>query len=236
MEEDLAKHNNLLHQFLFHLKLLQLHNLMFISHHSQQLGKPEKWRAAYLISTPIHGTIWAYKLFHRLNLLHFQCSTIWPWPSSTQSLTKKQQDPLNPCVTAAANNSCNFTGLILRPCHKCSCRQERIILLQAAWQERWQPTPGFHVCPRRRLCSKYILAQAWSGCHIKILHFLSLHWNRKVSLEDINAKSNCFKGIGQLFFAFCFLPFSWVPDKKIDPILWTVWAVKRKGRTELAHR
>lgn len=86
------------------------------------------------------------------------------WQKATGSLSK-------PCVTAAANNSCNFIGLILQPCHKCSYRQERIILLQAAWQRRWQPTPGFHVCPRRHHCSKYILAQACSGCHIKILRF-----------------------------------------------------------------
>lgn len=96
-------------------------------------------------------------------------------PFSTQSLTKSNRihSILSFCVTAAANDSCNFIGLILQSCHKCSYRQEWIILLQAAWQERRQPTLGFHVCPGRHLCSKYILAQACSGCHIRILRFLS---------------------------------------------------------------
>ncbi len=38
------------------------------------------------------------------------------------------------------------------------------------------------------------------------------------------------------FFSFGYLPPSWVPDKKIDPILWTVCAVTRKRRAELTHR
>ncbi len=32
---------------------------------------------------------------------------------NTKPDKKKQQDPLNPRVTAAANNSCNFIGLML---------------------------------------------------------------------------------------------------------------------------
>ncbi len=38
------------------------------------------------------------------------------------------------------------------------------------------------------------------------------------------------------FFSVGHFPPSRVPNKKIDPILWTVRAARRKRRAELAHR
>ncbi len=57
----------------------------------------------------------------------------------------------------------------------------------------------------------------------------------RVSWKHVSEVPCVFKGISQLFFSFCCFPSTWVPDKKIDPILSTVCAVTRKGWAELIH-
>lgn len=134
------------------------------------LSKKNKWNTVYLYSI-------MQLIYFKKNMCQLNRTTIW-WTSSRnlgpvqhKIQTKKRKDLLGPLNLHVwplqVNDNCNVSGPILQPCHKCSYRQEGVILLQAAWQKRWQPTLGFHVCLGRRLASKCVLSQASSACHIQ---------------------------------------------------------------------
>lgn len=137
-----SPHNNLLNLVFLYLELPRLRNSMFVSPSREHVMANGSLFVSAQLSR-LQVLLWHYLSAKRtfanspgqFGLTSYFTGLICYILTLARFNTKpdkKQQDPLNPCVSAAANNSCNFNGLILQPCHECGHGQERIILLQAA--------------------------------------------------------------------------------------------------------